>query len=95
MSDDYSTDDSDEVLDEDLFEPEERFPPQFHLDYLERELPFNLGQIDGFQELEWTTKCELAEFAVDHDIDRESTQEVLDAHLALQDSATEAGDEGC
>jgi len=79
-------DDEDE-LDKDLFSPDERFPPQFHLDNLESQLDYNLGQVDGFFELDWSAKCDLAKIAVEEDLDLDSTQTIVQMSLAS------AGDE--
>jgi hypothetical protein len=69
-------------LDDDLFNPDERFPPQFHLDNLESQLDFNLGQVDGFCDLDWKAKCRLAEIAVDHDLDDKSTESIVEMSLS-------------
>lgn len=76
-------------LDEDLFNPDEQFPPQFHLDNLESKLDFNLGQVDRFFELDWSSKCDLAKIAVENDLDRESTETIVQMSLAS------AGDASC
>jgi hypothetical protein len=81
-------DDEDELTD-DLFSPDEKFPPQFHLDHLESQLDFNLGQVDGFFELDWSSKCDLAELAVENDLDLEATETIVQMSLAS------AGDASC
>jgi hypothetical protein len=79
---DYLRDEFDEVSDdefpEELFEPDERFPPAFHLDNLESQLDFNLGQVDGFFELDWSAKCDLAKIAVEEDLDLENVETILE-----------------
>ena len=74
--------DADVEEDDDLFNPDERFPPQFHLDNLESQLDFNLGQVDGFFDLDWGAKCDLAKLAVDNDLDLESTETIVEMSLA-------------
>jgi hypothetical protein len=81
-------DDEDELTD-DLFSPDERFPPQFHLDNLESKLDFNLGEVDGFFKLDWSSKCDLAKIAVENDLGLETTETIVQMSLAS------AGDESC
>ena len=73
---------------EKLFEVEEKFPPQAHLDELERKLDFNFGEVDGFATLEWQSKCDLARVAVDNDFSIEECETILDFR-------TQAGDNSC
>ncbi|WP_148708222.1 hypothetical protein [Haloferax sp. Atlit-12N] len=70
-------DDSDDGPLDDIFS-DDKIPPQFHLDELERELDYNLGQVDGFHDLDWKSKCDLAQLAVDHDLNRSELETVLD-----------------
>jgi hypothetical protein len=77
-------------LPDDLFEPEEEFPPQSHLDNLERQLDYNLGQVDGFCDLDWQSKCDLACVAVDNDLTVSECETILDLS-----QGGEARDDGC
>jgi hypothetical protein len=73
-ADEESTEDG--YLD-DIFS-DDKIPPEFHLDHLESQLDYNLGQVDGFTELAWKSKCKLARLAVDHDLSRSELETILD-----------------
>lgn len=74
--DEEQDEEDDEYLD-DIFS-DDKIPPEFHLDHLESHLDYNLGQVDGFTELAWKSKCKLARLAVDHDLSLEEAETVLD-----------------
>ncbi|QLH78158.1 hypothetical protein HZS55_12960 [Halosimplex rubrum] len=80
---------ADDELPDDLFQPDERFPPQIHLDHLESQLDYNLGQVDGFFELDWSEKCDVAKIAANNDLGLEATENIIQRILAS------AGDASC
>lgn len=75
------------LADRDLFNPEEKFPPQFHYDYLNMELEYDIEEADGFFDLDWGAKCDLLKLAVDHDLELSEVETILEL-----DSE---GDESC
>lgn len=66
----------------DLFNPDET-SLDMHLDYLEAELDFNLGQVYGFFDLDKQSQVDLAQLAVEYELDRESVQNILNICRAL------------
>lgn len=74
-------DDSDGGYFDDVF-ADDKIPPQFHLDELERKLDYNLGQVDGFHDLDWKSKCKLAKIAVENDLSLEEAEVVLDPSVS-------------
>jgi len=67
----------DDYLD-DIFEPEDKFPPQFHFDYLNMELSYDIEQADGFFDLSWKEQCDLVELAAEHDLELSEVETILD-----------------
>lgn len=59
-----------------LFDPDD-WPPQFHIDNLEMQLDFNLGQVYGFCDLDKQSQADLAKLAVEYELDKESVQNIL------------------
>lgn len=70
------------VEDLDLFNPDD-WPPQFHIDNLEMQLDFNLGQVYRFDDLDKQSQADLAKLAVEYELDQESTQNILNICRAL------------
>lgn len=73
----YHREPDDAGLPDDLFDPDD-WPPQFHLDNLESQLDYNLGQVDGFLDLDRQAKCDLARLTVDNDLSIEECETILE-----------------
>lgn len=70
------------IGDREFFDPDD-WPPQFHIDNLESQLDFNLGQAYGFCDLDKQSQADLAKLAVDYELDKESVQNILNICRAL------------
>ena len=68
--------------DREFFDPDD-WPPQFHIDELEMQLDFNLGQVYGFCDLDKQSQADLAKLAVEYELDAESVQNILNICRAL------------